>query len=39
MTMKNDEKIAEELTCQLKIDMMNLTNLDPSTQKSQNLGL
>ena len=39
MTMKNDEKIAEELTCQFKIDMMNLTNLDPSTQKSQNLGL
>ena len=37
MTMKNDAKIEEELTCQFKIDMRNLTNFDPSTQKSQNL--
>ena len=35
MTMKNDAKIEEELTCQFKTDMRNLTNLDPSTQKSQ----
>ena len=31
MTMKNDAKIKEELTCQFKTDMRNLTNLDPST--------
>ena len=37
MTMKNDTNIEEELTCQFKIDLRNLTNLDPSTQKSQNL--
>ena len=36
MTMKNYAKIEEELTCQLQIDM-NLTNIDPSTQKSQTL--
>ena len=35
MTMKNDAKFKEELTCQFKIDMMNLTNFDLSTQKSQ----
>ena len=34
-TMKNDAKLEEELTCQFKIDMSNLTNFDPSTQKSQ----
>ena len=33
--MKNDEKIEEELTCQFKIDMRNLSNFYPSTQKSQ----
>ena len=38
MTMKNDAKI-EELTCQFKIDMRNLTNFDPSTQKSQKFAL
>ena len=37
MTMKNDAKFEEELTCQLKIDMRNLTNVDPSTQISQKL--
>ena len=31
MTMKNDAKIEEELTCQFKIDMRNLTNFDQST--------
>ena len=38
MTMKNDAKI-EELTCQFKIDMRNLTNFDPNTQKSQKFAL
>ena len=35
MTMKNDAKFEEELTCQFKIDMRNLTNFDLSTRKSQ----
>ena len=39
MTMKNDSKFGQELTCQLKIDIRNLTNLDPSTQKSQKIAL
>ena len=39
MTMKNDAKFEEELTCQLKIDMRNLTNADPSTQIFQKIGL
>ena len=34
MTMKNDAKIDKELTCHFKTDMRNLTNFDPSTQKS-----
>ena len=37
MKMKNDAKFEIELTCQFKIDMRNLTNFDPSNQKSQNL--
>ena len=32
---KNDANFEEDLTCQFKIDMRNLTNYDPSTQKSQ----
>ena len=39
MTMKNDAKIEEELTCQFKTDMRNLTNFDPNTQKSQKFAL
>ena len=39
MTMKNDAKIEEELTCQFKIDMRNLTNFDPSIRKSQKFAL
>ena len=39
MKMKNDAKIEEDLTCQLKIDMRNLTNFDLSTQKSQKYAL
>ena len=35
MTMKNDSKFEEDLTCQFKIDLRNLTNFNPSTQKSQ----
>ena len=35
MTMKNDAKLEEELTCQFKIYMRNLINFDPSTRKSQ----
>ena len=39
MTMKNYEKFEEELTCRLKIDMRNLTNFEPITQKSQKFAL
>ena len=31
MTMKDDVKFEEELTCRFKIDMRNLTNFDLST--------
>ena len=37
MTMKNDAKFEEEVTCRFKIDMGNLTNFDSSTQKSKKL--
>ena len=30
ITIENDGKCEEELTCQFKIDMRNLTNFDPS---------
>ena len=33
MTMKNDTKIEEEITCRFKIDMRNLTNFDTSPGK------
>ena len=39
MTMKNDTKLEEELTCQFKIDMRNLMNFYLSTQKSQKSAL
>ena len=39
MTVKNDAKFEEELTCQFKSDMRNLTNFDPSTGKSQKFAL
>ena len=39
MKMKNDATFEEELNCQFKIDMRNLTNFDPSTQKSQKSAL
>ena len=35
MTMKKDSKFEENLTCQFKTDMRNLTYFDMSTQKSQ----
>ena len=39
MTMKNDAKFEEEPTCRFKTDMTNLTNFDPTTQKSQKFAL
>ena len=39
MTLESDAKFKEELTCQFKIGMRNLTNFDPSTQKSQKFAL
>ena len=35
MIMKNDAKFEKELACQLKTDVRNFTNFDPSAQKSQ----
>ena len=37
MTMTNDTKFDEELTCQFKIDLTNLTNFDSSTRNLKNL--
>ena len=37
MTMNNDAKFEVELSCQFKIDIMNLMNFDLNTQKSHNL--
>ena len=39
MTMKNDTKFEEELTCQFKNYMKNWTNFDLSTRKSQKCAL
>ena len=39
MTLKNDAKFEEELTCHFKSDMRNLTNFDTSTQKSKKFAL
>ena len=39
MTMKNDTKIEEELTCHFKIDMSNLINFGPITPKSSKFAL
>ena len=35
MTLKNDEKSEEELTCRFKTDIRNLRTLDSRTRKSQ----
>ena len=39
MTLKSDAKFEEEFTCRFKSDMGNLTNFDPSTQKSRKFAL
>ena len=39
MTMKNDAKIEEELTCRFKIDMRNLTNVNLSSRKCKKFEL
>ena len=39
MTLKNDEKSEEELTCPFKTDIRNLTNFDLKIQKSQKFTL
>ena len=39
MTMKNDAKFEEELTCHFKTDMRNLMNFDSSTRKSEKIAL
>ena len=39
MTMKDNAKFEEELTCHFKTDMRNLTNFDSSTQKSKKIAL
>ena len=39
MTLKNDEKFEEDLTCRFKIDTRNLTNFDSSSRKSQKFAL
>ena len=37
MTLKNDEKSKEELTCRFKIDIRNLINFDSNTCKVSNI--
>ena len=39
MTMKNNAKFEEELTCHFKTDIRNLTNFDSSTRKSEKIPL
>ena len=39
MTLKNDARFEEELTCQFEIDMRNLTIFNPSTRKTQKVTL
>ena len=39
MTLKNDKKFEEELTCRFKADIKNFTNFDLSTRKSQKVSL
>ena len=39
LTMKNNAKFEEELTCHFKPDMRNLMNFDSSTQKSKKIAL
>ena len=39
MTVKNNAKFEEELTCHFRSDMRNLTNFDSSTRKSKKVAL
>ena len=39
ITATNDTKFEEELTCQFKTGMRNLTNFDPSTWKPHKFAL
>ena len=39
MTMKNNAKFQEELTCHFKTDMRNLKNFDWSTRKYKKIAL
>ena len=39
MTINNDAKFKEKLTCGFKYDMRNLVNIHPATQKSKNFSL
>ena len=39
MAMKIDAKFEEDLTCQFKVDIRNLTNFDLSTRKFQKFAL
>ena len=39
MTVKNNAKFEEELTCQFNIDMRNFTNFDGNTWKSQKFAI
>ena len=39
MRMKNDAKFDDYLTCQLKIEIRNMMNFDPSTRKSRKFEL
>ena len=39
MTMKNNAKFEDELTCHFKSDMRNLTNFDSSNQNSKKIAL
>ena len=39
MTMKNNAKFEEKLTCHFKTDMRNLMNFHLSTQKSKKIAL
>ena len=36
MTLENDAKFKEKLTCDFKYDMRNFVNIHPTTQKSKN---
>ena len=39
MKLKGDTKLGAESTCRFKIGIRNLTNVDPSTRKSQKFPL